>query len=55
LASIRERRREVAELRRLESGAQGRRSRVPSWVWPVLGVGLVGGTFAVVAWRAGRP
>jgi hypothetical protein len=55
LDEIRAQQSQVAELRRLEQqAARGPSFRMPSWVWPVLGVGLIGGTFAVVAWRAGR-
>jgi hypothetical protein len=57
LAEIRARQREVASLRREQALEERRRAmrRMPSWVWPVFGVGLIGGTFALVAWRAGRP
>jgi nitrate reductase NapE component len=57
LAAIRARQREVVALRRAQTEEERRRAmrRLPSWVWPVLGVGLIGGTFAFVVWRAGRP
>lgn len=57
LATIRARRREVVAMRLAATEGERRRSmrRLPSWLWPVLGVGLVGGTFAFVAWRALRP
>jgi phage-related minor tail protein len=56
LDRIHEQQRQINELQRAEDQERRRRSmqRLPSWALPVLGVGVIGGTLAFVAWRAGR-
>lgn len=46
--AVRQRQREAEAIR----SAQTRRIRIPGWGWALIGVGAIGGIFALVAWRA---
>jgi DNA-binding transcriptional regulator YbjK len=56
LRLLREQRQRAVDRLRQETeaihAAEGRRIRIPGWGWVLIGVGAIGGVFALIAWRA---